>query len=67
MFRGAKIAGFITGWQAYGFGVRRFYIVAPTDGLTETFDIGQAVDYCEMLKAAGVDPIYRASEPYFIP
>lgn len=69
MLRSATAADIISGWYVYGYGSHgesRRYVVNPYPFPTSTFTPDEASAYCEMLKADGIEPLYRASEPHVI-
>lgn len=69
--RGAVQVGRIGGWQANGFlGIGdgyRFHIMPewPTPA-PPSYTPSEAAEFCEMLKADGVAPLFRASEPTWL-
>lgn len=59
--RGACSEKMINGWN--GPMVGQAYVIAPLDGETQNWSATEAAEFCEMLQAAGAEPLYRESEP----
>ena len=57
--RGATKAKVLVGWYWHGPDHARRYTVNAPGGIT-TFGSEAAAGYCDMLRAAGVEPLYRA-------
>ena len=53
----------LDGWYAYDQRDGRRYVVAPPRSSTVTQRRDEASMYCPGLRAMGVEPIYRDSEP----
>jgi hypothetical protein len=64
--RGATRARILTGWYAYGFGAMRRYVISPEGVDTSTYSAHEVSRYCSMLREAGIEPVYRDSEPQII-
>jgi hypothetical protein len=62
MLRGATAAKFLHGWQGPHL-AERSYCIAPRGAAAMECPLDYVIRYCEMLAAAGVQPLYRASEP----
>jgi hypothetical protein len=63
MLRGATQAKILVGWYAYGFGALRRYVINPACLQTSTYSASEVSTYCAMLRDAGIEPLYRDSEP----
>ena len=61
MLRGATKAKVIEGWYWHGepSGPSMRYVVNASKGHVTTFNAEAAVGYCEMLREAGIEPLYR--------
>jgi hypothetical protein len=59
--RGATADKVIRGWN--GPMVGGLYVISPAEGDTKNWPEPAAIEFCEMLQAAGVFPVYRDSEP----
>lgn len=62
MLRGATAARLLHGWQGPHLAERSYCIAPRNAGATER-PLDYVIGYCEMLAEAGVEPLYRASEP----
>jgi hypothetical protein len=62
MLRAATAAGILTGWQGPHL-AERSYTVAPAAGDAGEWPRSQVMEYVHTLEIAGVDPLYRDSEP----
>lgn len=60
--RGATAAGVLTGWQG-PHTAERSYTIAPVNGGASEQSLDDVVRYCVGLRAAGIESVYRASEP----
>jgi hypothetical protein len=67
MLRRATQAGILAGWQGphwLGPGdEHRSYTVAPAAAPAGEWPVDDVVAYVETLQVAGIEPLYRASEP----
>lgn len=61
MLRRATQAGILTGWQ--GPHVGGTYCIVPANGDAEERPVADVIEYVRSLEAAGLAPLYRASEP----
>ena len=61
MLRGATRANVLFGWCPYEWGDETFWVVSPPGARPSTYTTPEAGEYCRMLSAAGVEPIYRAA------
>jgi hypothetical protein len=61
MLRGATRAKVLFGWCPYEWGGETYWVVTPPGARTSTYTTAEAVDYCRMLSASGVEPLYRAA------
>ena len=59
MLRGATRARILAGWYPYNQGGETFWVVNPPDTKTSTYTTAEAVGFCRMLSASGVEPMYR--------
>ena len=64
MLRGATAAKLLDGWQGPHL-AERTYCIAPRHAAAMERPLDYVIGYCELLAAAGVEPLYRASEPLF--
>ena len=62
MLRGATAANILHGWQGPHF-AERTYCLTPTHAEPMERPRDYVIGYCEMLAVAGVQPLYRDSEP----
>jgi hypothetical protein len=62
MLRAATAARILYGWQGPHL-LERSYCIAPTDSDPRELPREYVIGYCRMLAAAGVEPLYRDSEP----
>ncbi len=62
MLRGATAARILDGWQGPHL-AERSYCIFPTGADARECPLPYVIDYCQLLAAAGVEPLYRASEP----
>jgi hypothetical protein len=62
MLRGATAAKILLGWQGPHLG-ERSYCLAPAHSDPVERPLDYVIGYCELLTAAGVEPLYRDSEP----
>jgi hypothetical protein len=61
MLRGATRARILAGWCPYNWGGETFWVVSPPHAKPSTYPTDEAVHYCRMLLAAGVEPLYRTA------
>ena len=59
-FRGAVVAKILDGWYRPSAGQ---YITAPRNADTVRMTVDEAASYCAALPFAGVEPVYRDTEP----
>jgi hypothetical protein len=59
MLRGATRAKVLFGWHPYEWGDETFWVISPPHAKTSRYTTAEAVDYCRMLSASGVQPMYR--------
>jgi hypothetical protein len=64
MLRGATAAKVLYGWQGPHLS-ERTYCITPRDAPAMERPLDYVIEYCELLAAAGVEPLYRESEPVF--
>jgi hypothetical protein len=64
MLRGATAAKLLDGWQGPHL-AERTYCIAPRHAAAMERPLDYVIGYCELLAAAGVEPLYRESEPLF--
>lgn len=64
MLRGATAAKLLDGWQGPHL-TERTYCIAPPHAAAMERPLDYVIGYCELLAAAGVEPLYRESEPLF--
>jgi hypothetical protein len=64
MLRGATAAKLLDGWQGPHLS-ERTYCIAPRHAAAMERPLDYVIGYCELLAAAGVEPLYRESEPLF--
>jgi hypothetical protein len=62
MLRGATAAKLLHGWQGPHL-AERSYCIAPRNAGAMERPLDYVIGYCEMLAEAGIEPLYRASEP----
>jgi hypothetical protein len=62
MLRAATAAGILDGWQG-PHQTERSYCIAPVNADATEQPLDYVIGYCELLVAAGVEPLYRDSEP----
>jgi hypothetical protein len=62
MLRGATAAKILDGWQGPHV-TARSYCIAPSTGGAIECPLEYVIGYCKMLALAGVEPLYRESEP----
>jgi hypothetical protein len=62
MLRGATAARLLHGWQGPHFD-ERSYVITPQDADPAERPLEYVISYCAMLASAGVEPLYRDSEP----
>jgi hypothetical protein len=62
MLRGATAAKILDGWQGPHL-ERRSYCIAPRNGGASERALDEVIRYCESLATAGVEPLFRPSEP----
>ena len=62
MLRAATAAKILDGWQGPHVTGRSYYI-APSSGGAVDCTLDYVIGYCEMLTMAGIQPLYRESEP----
>lgn len=64
MLRGATAAKLLDGWQGPHLS-ERTYCIAPRHAAAMERPLDYVIGYCELLAEAGVEPLYRESEPLF--
>jgi hypothetical protein len=64
MLRAATAAKFLDGWQGPHLS-ERTYCIAPRHAAAMERPLDYVIGYCELLAEAGVEPLYRESEPLF--
>jgi hypothetical protein len=64
MLRAATAAKILDGWQGPHL-TERMYCIAPRQAAAMERPLDYVIGYCEQLAAAGVEPLYRESEPLF--
>ena len=62
MLRAATAAKILDGWQGPHV-TARSYCIAPSTGGAMECPLEYVIGYCKMLALAGVEPLYRESEP----
>jgi hypothetical protein len=62
MLRAATAAKILDGWQGPHV-TARSYCIAPSTGGAMECPIEYVIGYCKMLALAGIEPLYRDSEP----
>jgi hypothetical protein len=62
MLRGATAAKILNGWQGPHLD-ERSYCIAPRDAGASERPLGDVIRYCQSLAIAGVEPLFRDSEP----
>lgn len=62
MLRGATAAKILNGWQGPHL-QHRTYCIAPRDAAARERTLDDVISYCESLATAGVQPLFRDSEP----
>jgi hypothetical protein len=62
MLRAATAAKILDGWQGPHV-TARSYCIAPCTGGAIECPLEYMIGYCKMLALAGVEPLYRESEP----
>ena len=65
MLRAATAAKILDGWQGPHVTGRSYYL-APSSGGAIDCPLEYVIRYCEMLAMAGIEPLYRASEPWHV-
>ena len=60
MLRGATRAKLLFGWCPYQWGDETYWLVTSHEVRPSTYTTAEAADYCRMLAASGVEPVYRA-------
>jgi hypothetical protein len=63
MLRAATAAKILDGWQGPHV-TARSYCIAPSGGGAIECPLDYVIGYCEMLAMAGVEPLFRESEPH---
>jgi hypothetical protein len=66
MLRGATAAKILNGWQGPHL-LERSYCIAPRDAAAAERPLADVISYCESLATAGVQPLFRESEPLMYP
>ena len=61
MLRGATRAKVLFGWCPYDWDGETYWVVSPPAARASTYNTAEAVDYCRMLSASGVEPLYRTA------
>jgi hypothetical protein len=64
MLRAATAAKILYGWQGPHL-AERSYQLAPIAADPMERPLDYVIGYCELLAAAGIEPLYRDSEPLF--
>ena len=64
MLRGATAANFLHGWQGPHL-AERTYCLTPKHAEPMERPLDYVIGYCEMLAVAGVEPLYRDSDPVY--
>jgi len=64
MLRGATAAKVLDGWQGPHLS-ERMYCIAPRYAAAMEHPLDYVIGYCELLAAAGIQPLYRESEPLY--
>ena len=62
MLRGATAAKILNGWQGPHL-LERSYCIAPCNAGAAERPLAEVISYCESLATAGVQPLFRESEP----
>jgi hypothetical protein len=62
MLRGATAAKILNGWQGPHL-LERSYCIAPRNAAAAERPLADVISYCESLAAAGIEPLFRESEP----
>jgi hypothetical protein len=62
MLRGATAAGILDGWQGPHL-FERSYCIVPRCADAMERPLEYVIGFCELLLEAGVEPLYRDSEP----
>jgi hypothetical protein len=62
MLRSATAAKILNGWQGPHL-LERSYCIAPCNAAAAERPLADVISYCESLAAAGIQPLFRASEP----
>jgi hypothetical protein len=62
MLRRATQVGILTGWQGPHTSARS-YCISPAAGDAEERPLADVISYVQTLELAGIEPLYRASEP----
>jgi hypothetical protein len=62
MLRAATAAKILDGWQGPHV-TARSYCIAPSTGGAIECPLDYVIGYCKMLALAGIEPLYRESEP----
>jgi len=62
MLRGATAAKILNGWQGPHL-LEHSYCIAPRDAAAAERPLADVISYCESLATAGVQPLFRESEP----
>jgi hypothetical protein len=65
MLRAATAAKILDGWQGPHV-TARSYCIAPSGGGAMECPLDYVIGYCELLAIAGVEPLYRESEPWHL-
>jgi hypothetical protein len=64
MLRAATAAKLLDGWQGPHL-AERTYCIAPRHAAAHEHPLDYVIGYCEQLTTAGIEPLYRDSEPLF--
>jgi hypothetical protein len=62
MLRGATAAKILNGWQGPHLD-QRSYCIAPRNAGAKERPLDDVISYCQSLAVAGVEPLFRDSEP----
>jgi hypothetical protein len=62
MLRGATAAKILNGWQGPHL-LERSYCIAPCNASAAERPLHDVISYCEALATAGIQPLFRESEP----
>lgn len=60
LLRAATAAGIVQGWYQP---TPDTFLVSPAPAPTQSYSMSEASEYCDMLRASGLEPLFRDSEP----